>query len=209
MLDHGVEHAVESQGGIADSIGDVSELSDELVVVLCDKGVEFLIGDVHEVAGVSAPVHRVLVDGDVHDVLDVLLDDLLVERGILVEDILDGAAHPKGLAPIQQLMLLHLQSVLELTAIRDEVHVDGVVGQLLGVVLPDNLQIVFLEEVEESAEAALVQLLHVNVPLRHPAVPNCHLPEVLTLLSLHFHLHLALLPQNLPAERAVALEEEA
>ena len=209
MLDHGVEHAVESQGGIADSTGDVSELPDEPVVVLGDKGVEFLIGDVHEVAGVSAPVDRVLVDGDVHDVLDVLLDDLLVERGVLVEDILDGAGHLEGLAPVQQPMLLHLQPVLELAAIRDEVHVDSVVGQLLGVVLPDDVQVVFLEEVEESAETALVQLLHVNVPLRHTTVPNCHLPEVLALLPLHLHLHLALLPQNLPAESAVALEEEA
>jgi len=74
--------------------------------------VEFLIRDVHEMTRMSAPVHRVLIDGYVHNVLNILFDDLLVKRRILVENILDGAGHFKGFVPFQKIMLLQLKSIL-------------------------------------------------------------------------------------------------
>jgi len=51
-----------------------------------------------------------------------------------------------------------------------------------------------------------MELLHVDVPLRHPTVPDCHLSDIFAVLPFHIHLHVIFLLYNFPAKQAVALE---
>lgn len=51
--------------------------------------IEFLVRDVHHVVRMSAPMHRILIDRYIHDILDVLLQNLVIELEICIEDILD------------------------------------------------------------------------------------------------------------------------
>ena len=62
LFDHGVEHAVKSHLRVADSAGYISELLDEPFIVLKHEVIELLIGDVHDMVGVSTPMDGVLVN---------------------------------------------------------------------------------------------------------------------------------------------------
>ena len=54
-------------------------------------------------------------------------------------------------------------------------------------------------------EVGLVQLLHIDVPFRHSAVPDSHLPKLVTLtLDLHF----AMAFQHFLAELTVVFEQK-
>ena len=76
---------------------------------------EFLVRDVQDMGGMSAPVHRVFIDADVDNILDVLFDDLIVEFGGLVENIFNGAVDFKGFISFEEVDFIYFKSVLELS----------------------------------------------------------------------------------------------
>ena len=106
---------VEGKWGLADQSGNIFKFLYILFVMLNNGVLELLVGDVQDMRGMAAPVHRVLVDTDVHNVLNVLFDDLVVEFGGLVENIFDGAVHFKGFISFEEVDFVYFKSVLELS----------------------------------------------------------------------------------------------
>lgn len=66
-----------------------------------EQCLKLLVGHVQLVLRVSAPVHRVLIDGNVDGVLNVLLNQLLVQLAILLEVLLERGVHIEALLALQ------------------------------------------------------------------------------------------------------------
>lgn len=63
-----------------------------------------------------APVHRILVDGDVDGVLDVFLYQLLVEFAIRLKVLLERTVEFEALFALEQVEVVQFQAVLEFSA---------------------------------------------------------------------------------------------
>ena len=74
--------------------------------------IELLIGDVHDVIWMSTPMNWVLIDGNINNVLDIFLDDLLIEGWILIKNILNRAEHFERFLSLQYLALSKFKSIL-------------------------------------------------------------------------------------------------
>ena len=66
-------------------------------------------------SAVTTPMHRILVDADVHEVLGILFDKLLVELSVLVKEGLNLTVDRHQDFPFQQLDFTKFEAVAELT----------------------------------------------------------------------------------------------
>ena len=70
---------VKGKWGLTDQSCNIFKFLYILPVVFNNGELKLLVGDVQDMGGMPAPVHRVLIDTDIHNVLNVLFDDLIVE----------------------------------------------------------------------------------------------------------------------------------
>ena len=106
---------VKSKWGLTDQSGNIFKFLYILFVVFNNGEFKLLVGDVQNMRGMPAPVHRVLVDADIHNVLNILFDDLIVEFWWLVKNILDGAVDFKGFISFEEVSFIYFKSVLKLS----------------------------------------------------------------------------------------------
>lgn len=113
MLDHGRKHAINGCHRVADTLGYFLYLLDIILIVVDNHFIEFLVRDVHHVVRMSAPMHRILIDRYIHDILDVLLQNLVIELEICIENILDLTVNLKSFLMLEEINFTQFQPILK------------------------------------------------------------------------------------------------